>query len=167
MGSLRRKSLRTRQSSEDVYFSKSGEMQRRLHAWPAVPTGLPGSVVEMGAARALPGRPWAAQRAEPEAPEVPGLLPTPPPPPPRQPLVGTPPLPRLSVTLPFLPLPEQLKPLKTYVDPHTYEDPNKAVLKFTTEIHPSSVTRQKVIGAGEVKRSPRGLVRVGSSRRPG
>uniref|UniRef100_A0A8C2N4N4 receptor protein-tyrosine kinase n=1 Tax=Capra hircus TaxID=9925 RepID=A0A8C2N4N4_CAPHI len=44
---------------------------------------------------------------------------------------------------------EQLKPLKTYVDPHTYEDPNQAVLKFTTEIHPSCVTRQKVIGAGE------------------
>ncbi|KAK2509203.1 hypothetical protein MC885_013428 [Smutsia gigantea] len=42
---------------------------------------------------------------------------------------------------------EQLKPLKTYVDPHTYEDPNQAVLKFTTEIHPSCVTRQKVIGA--------------------
>lgn len=51
---------------------------------------------------------------------------------------------------PLLPLPEQLKPLKTYVDPHTYEDPNQAVLKFTTEIHPSCVTRQKVIGAGEV-----------------
>lgn len=31
-GSLRRRSLRTRQSSEDVYFSKSGEMQ-----WPPVP----------------------------------------------------------------------------------------------------------------------------------
>lgn len=46
---------------------------------------------------------------------------------------------------------DQLKPLKTYVDPHTYEDPNQAVLKFTTEIHPSCVTRQKVIGAG---RSP-------------
>lgn len=36
------------------------------------------------------------------------------------------------------------------MDPHTYEDPNQAVLKFTTEIHPSCVTRQKVIGAGEV-----------------
>lgn len=31
-GSLRRRSLRTRQSSEDVYFSKSGEMQ-----WPPGP----------------------------------------------------------------------------------------------------------------------------------
>ncbi|KAJ6656857.1 hypothetical protein lerEdw1_003188 [Lerista edwardsae] len=44
---------------------------------------------------------------------------------------------------------EQLKPLKTYVDPHTYEDPNQAVLKFTTEIHPSCISWQKVIGAGE------------------
>lgn len=43
---------------------------------------------------------------------------------------------------------EQLKPLKTYVDPHTYEDPNTAVHKFTKEIHPSHVTKQKVIGAG-------------------
>uniref|UniRef100_A0A8C8D9E2 receptor protein-tyrosine kinase n=1 Tax=Oncorhynchus tshawytscha TaxID=74940 RepID=A0A8C8D9E2_ONCTS len=44
---------------------------------------------------------------------------------------------------------EQLKPLKTYVDPHTYEDPNTAILKFASEIHPSHVTKQKVIGAGE------------------
>lgn len=55
----------------------------------------------------------------------------------------------LSVTPCLFLLPEQLKPLKTYVDPHTYEDPNQAVLKFTTEIHPSCVARQKVIGAGE------------------
>lgn len=46
-------------------------------------------------------------------------------------------------------LAEQLKPLKTYVDPHTYEDPNIAVLKFATEIHPNHITKQKVIGAGE------------------
>jgi len=38
--------------------------------------------------------------------------------------------------------------LKTYVDPHTYEDPNTAVLKFASEIPPSHVTKQKVIGAG-------------------
>lgn len=44
---------------------------------------------------------------------------------------------------------EQLKPLKTYVDPHTYEDPNQAVLKFATEIQPEHVTKQKVIGAGK------------------
>lgn len=49
----------------------------------------------------------------------------------------------------FFFLTEQLKPLKTYVDPHTYEDPNTAVMKFATEIHPSHITKQKVIGAGE------------------
>ncbi|TRZ02472.1 hypothetical protein DNTS_030296, partial [Danionella cerebrum] len=43
--------------------------------------------------------------------------------------------------------PDQLKPLKTYVDPHTYEDPNTAVLKFASEIHPSHISKQKVIGA--------------------
>lgn len=58
-----------------------------------------------------------------------------------------------------LPFPEQLKPLKTYVDPHTYEDPNQAVLKFTTEIHPSCITRQKVIGAGEAGAPGRQVVR--------
>ncbi|XP_070367069.1 ephrin type-A receptor 2 isoform X2 [Equus asinus] len=55
---------------------------------------------------------------------------------------------------------EQLKPLKTYVDPHTYEDPNQAVLKFTTEIHPSCVTRQKVIGAGEFGEVYKGTLKV-------
>lgn len=61
------------------------------------------------------------------------------------------------MTQPLSHLPEQLKPLKTYVDPHTYEDPNQAVLKFTTEIHPSCVTRQKVIGAGAVGAPADGL----------
>uniref|UniRef100_A0A9L0JRD9 Ephrin type-A receptor 2 n=1 Tax=Equus asinus TaxID=9793 RepID=A0A9L0JRD9_EQUAS len=55
---------------------------------------------------------------------------------------------------------KQLKPLKTYVDPHTYEDPNQAVLKFTTEIHPSCVTRQKVIGAGEFGEVYKGTLKV-------
>ncbi|TMS19549.1 Ephrin type-A receptor 2 [Larimichthys crocea] len=31
---------------------------------------------------------------------------------------------------------DQLKPLKTYVDPHMYEDPNIAIQKFVTEIDP-------------------------------
>ncbi|KAE8594740.1 hypothetical protein XENTR_v10019777 [Xenopus tropicalis] len=56
--------------------------------------------------------------------------------------------------------PEQLKPLKTYVDPHTYEDPNKAVLKFTTEISPNSITRQKVIGAGEFGEVFKGILKL-------
>ncbi|XP_035988095.1 LOW QUALITY PROTEIN: ephrin type-A receptor 2 [Fundulus heteroclitus] len=55
--------------------------------------------------------------------------------------------------------PEQLKPLKTYVDPHTYEDPNVAVLKFATEIHPSHITKQKVIGAGEFGEVYRGILK--------
>uniref|UniRef100_A0A671UKD4 receptor protein-tyrosine kinase n=1 Tax=Sparus aurata TaxID=8175 RepID=A0A671UKD4_SPAAU len=55
---------------------------------------------------------------------------------------------------------EQLKPLKTYVDPHTYEDPNTAVLKFATEIHPSHITKQKVIGAGEFGEVYRGILKV-------
>ncbi|XP_044203672.1 ephrin type-A receptor 2a [Thunnus albacares] len=44
---------------------------------------------------------------------------------------------------------DQLKPLKTYVDPHMYEDPNIAIQKFVTEIDPSAVSKQKVIGVGE------------------
>ncbi|KAK5616091.1 hypothetical protein CRENBAI_017606 [Crenichthys baileyi] len=56
--------------------------------------------------------------------------------------------------------PEQLKPLKTYVDPHTYEDPNVAVLKFATEIHPSHITKQKVIGAGEFGEVYKGILKA-------
>ncbi|XP_034552329.1 ephrin type-A receptor 2 isoform X1 [Notolabrus celidotus] len=55
---------------------------------------------------------------------------------------------------------EQLKPLKTYVDPHTYEDPNTAVLKFATEIHPSHISKQKVIGAGEFGEVYRGILKA-------
>uniref|UniRef100_A0A8C9WMK7 receptor protein-tyrosine kinase n=1 Tax=Scleropages formosus TaxID=113540 RepID=A0A8C9WMK7_SCLFO len=55
---------------------------------------------------------------------------------------------------------DQLKPLKTYVDPHTYEDPNIAVLKFASEIHPNHIAKQKVIGAGEFGEVYRGLLKV-------
>ncbi|XP_067167006.1 ephrin type-A receptor 2 [Apteryx mantelli] len=61
---------------------------------------------------------------------------------------------------------DQLKPLKTYVDPHTYEDPNQAVLKFTTEIHPTFVTRQKVIGAGEFGEVYKGTLKRGKKEVP-
>ncbi|XP_063065031.1 ephrin type-A receptor 2 isoform X1 [Engraulis encrasicolus] len=56
--------------------------------------------------------------------------------------------------------PEQLKPLKTYVDPHTYEDPNTAVHKFTKEIHPNHVTKHKVIGVGEFGEVYRGILKA-------
>uniref|UniRef100_A0A8B9W017 receptor protein-tyrosine kinase n=1 Tax=Anas zonorhyncha TaxID=75864 RepID=A0A8B9W017_9AVES len=61
---------------------------------------------------------------------------------------------------------DQLKPLKTYVDPHTYEDPNQAMLKFTTEISPSSITRQKVIGAGEFGEVYKGTLKRGKKEVP-
>uniref|UniRef100_A0AAY4C3M3 receptor protein-tyrosine kinase n=1 Tax=Denticeps clupeoides TaxID=299321 RepID=A0AAY4C3M3_9TELE len=54
---------------------------------------------------------------------------------------------------------EKLQPLKSYVDPHTYEDPNTAVLKFTSEIHPGLITKQKVIGAGEFGEVFRGVLK--------
>lgn len=40
------------------------------------------------------------------------------------------------------------KNFKTYVDPKTYEDPNKAVLDFTREIDRTLVTMEEVIGQG-------------------
>ncbi|CAB1353392.1 unnamed protein product [Coregonus sp. 'balchen'] len=55
---------------------------------------------------------------------------------------------------------DQLKPLKTYIDPHMYEDPNTAILKFASEIHPSLVTKQKVIGAGEFGEVYRGVMKA-------
>lgn len=53
---------------------------------------------------------------------------------------------------------DQLKPLKTYVDPHMYEDPNIAIQKFVTEIDPSAISKQKVIGVGESTPRPLGAV---------
>lgn len=49
----------------------------------------------------------------------------------------------------FLSSSDQLKPLKVYVDPHTYEDPNIAIQKFVKEIDPSLISKQKVIGVGK------------------
>uniref|UniRef100_A0A667WVD6 receptor protein-tyrosine kinase n=1 Tax=Myripristis murdjan TaxID=586833 RepID=A0A667WVD6_9TELE len=53
-----------------------------------------------------------------------------------------------------------LLPLKTYVDPHMYEDPNIAILKFATEIHPNAISKQKVIGAGEFGEVFRGVMKA-------
>ena len=40
------------------------------------------------------------------------------------------------------------KTYKLYVDPKTYEDPNKAVLDFTKEIEPALVKMEEIIGKG-------------------
>lgn len=37
---------------------------------------------------------------------------------------------------------------RTYVDPHTYEDPSQAVREFTKEIDASCITIESVIGGG-------------------
>ncbi|XP_078513798.1 ephrin type-A receptor 3 isoform X1 [Lissotriton helveticus] len=43
----------------------------------------------------------------------------------------------------------KLSGLKTYIDPHTYEDPNQAVHEFAKELDSTSVSIDKVVGAGE------------------
>ncbi|XP_019603725.1 ephrin type-A receptor 5 isoform X5 [Rhinolophus sinicus] len=43
----------------------------------------------------------------------------------------------------------KLPGIRTYIDPHTYEDPNQAVHEFAKEIEASCITIERVIGAGE------------------
>ncbi|XP_061446673.1 ephrin type-A receptor 5 isoform X13 [Rhineura floridana] len=43
----------------------------------------------------------------------------------------------------------KLPGVKTYIDPHTYEDPNQAVHEFAKEIEASCISIERVIGAGE------------------
>ena len=38
---------------------------------------------------------------------------------------------------------------QSYVDPHTYEDPTRAVHEFTKEIDASCITIESVIGGGD------------------
>lgn len=40
--------------------------------------------------------------------------------------------------------------IKSYVDPHTYEDPNQAVREFTREIDASHIIIESVIGGGRL-----------------
>nr|XP_056714041.1 ephrin type-A receptor 3 [Euleptes europaea] len=43
----------------------------------------------------------------------------------------------------------KLPGLRTYVDPHTYEDPTQAVHEFAKELDATSIAIDKVVGAGE------------------
>ena len=55
----------------------------------------------------------------------------------------------LTVTMPLFPSPGSIhSSVRTYVDPHTYEDPNQAVREFTREIDASHITIESVIGGG-------------------
>lgn len=41
--------------------------------------------------------------------------------------------------------------IRSYIDPHTYEDPNQAVREFTREIDSSHITIESVLGGGTYK----------------
>lgn len=44
--------------------------------------------------------------------------------------------------------PVKLPGSRTYIHPHTYEDPNQAVRDFAKEIDASNIRIERVIGAG-------------------
>lgn len=41
---------------------------------------------------------------------------------------------------------------RSYVDPHTYEDPNQAIREFAREIDASYITIEAIIGKNSVKK---------------
>ncbi|XP_041752515.2 ephrin type-A receptor 4b isoform X1 [Coregonus clupeaformis] len=53
---------------------------------------------------------------------------------------------------------------KTYIHPHTYEDPNQAVRDFAKEIDASSIRIERVIGAGEFGEVCSGRLRLQGKR---
>ncbi|XP_078454881.1 ephrin type-A receptor 4-like isoform X1 [Lampetra planeri] len=61
---------------------------------------------------------------------------------------------------PIKPNEVHLRTKRNYVDPFTYEDPNKAVQDFAREIEPSWIIIEKVIGSGESGDVCRGRLRV-------
>ncbi|XP_044741715.1 ephrin type-B receptor 1-B isoform X2 [Chrysoperla carnea] len=51
---------------------------------------------------------------------------------------------------------------RTYIDPHTYEDPNQAVREFAREIDASCITIEAIIGGGEFGDVCRGKLKLPS-----
>jgi len=49
---------------------------------------------------------------------------------------------------------------RTYIDPHTYEDPNQAVREFAREIDPSCISIEAIIGGGEFGDVCKGKLRL-------
>ncbi|TRY54362.1 hypothetical protein DNTS_011126 [Danionella cerebrum] len=66
--------------------------------------------------------------------------------------------------LPFGNSPLRLPGIKTYVDPHTYEDPSQAVHEFAKELEASSIAIDKVVGAGEFGEVCSGRLRLPSKK---
>ncbi|XP_055863508.1 ephrin type-B receptor 1-B-like isoform X3 [Biomphalaria glabrata] len=65
------------------------------------------------------------------------------------------------VTMPLFPSPGSVhSSVRTYVDPHTYEDPNQAVREFTREIDACHITIESVIGGGEFGDVCKGKLRM-------
>lgn len=54
---------------------------------------------------------------------------------------------------------------KTYIDPHTYEDPTKIVSLFARELQPSNIIIEMVIGGGEFGDVCKGRLTGGSHKR--
>lgn len=52
----------------------------------------------------------------------------------------------ISITLILISV--RLPGIRTYVDPHTYEDPSQAVHEFAKELDASCIAIDKVVGAG-------------------
>uniref|UniRef100_A0A671YVW8 receptor protein-tyrosine kinase n=1 Tax=Sparus aurata TaxID=8175 RepID=A0A671YVW8_SPAAU len=76
---------------------------------------------------------------------------------------------RIFITslFPFLHLsthPVKLPGSRTYIHPHTYEDPNQAVRDFAKEIDASNIRIERVIGAGEFGEVCSGRLRVQGKR---
>ncbi|XP_023697151.1 ephrin type-A receptor 3-like isoform X1 [Paramormyrops kingsleyae] len=58
----------------------------------------------------------------------------------------------------------RLPGIKTYIDPHTYEDPSQAVHEFAKELDASGIAIDKVVGAGEFGEVCSGRLRLPSKK---